>query len=311
MLEQCLKHFKLKNDPFLLTPSQDDYCQILQYEKILNIMLSSFDNRDGFVLVTAEIGSGKTLIARRLIDHLKSDNYTVCYIYNPSVSVDALEKMIASELGAIVSHHDNHYQMIHNKLLELTQLGKKVILIIDEAQAMNDECLEYIRLLTNLETDSFKLLQVAFFSQPEILFRLKQDHLRQLSHRIVHHGKLNPLSIEESTSYLLQRIYRAGGEGGGLFPRKTQKLIWKITHGNPRSINILSKRALICAYAHGDIRVKPAYVIKAKKELSLSLSSVSLSKKSWFRKSHILWVLVIMVLFFIAITSGAYYEHSL
>lgn len=310
MLDQCLKHFRLQRDPFLLTPSQSDYCQILQYEKLLKIVLSSFDNRDGFTLVTAEVGSGKTLMARRLIDHLKSDTYVVCYIYNPSASVEVLEKMILEELGIAILHHDNCYQIIHNKLLELARLEKKVILIIDEAQTMSDECLEYIRLLTNLETDSFKLLQVAFFSQPEILKRLKQDHLRQLSHRIVHHGQLTPLSYHESTSYLLQRIYRSGGEGENLFSKKTRKLIWKFSHGNPRSMNILSKRALICAYAHGDVCVKPKYVSMAQRELTLSLSSLSANKEKKFKNAYFYWFLLVIFLLTIAM-GGAYYEYSL
>lgn len=270
-----LKYFGLQQDPFLLTPATTLYCKISQYEQALQAIQFALQQRDGFFLVTADIGLGKTLLARRLLNLLDTTEFHTCYIYNPSISEEALAKLIAAELGVVVSPGDNFYHVIHERLLALSEEGKKIVLILDESQAMKNEGLEFIRLLTNLETESQKLLQVVIFAQPELLVRLKKKNMRQLAQRIVYHFQLKPLTLPECGYYLRNRISILGGDGDFIFPRATREKIWSIAKGNPRAINILAKRALLCAYARDGLSVNVKDVEEAKEEIRLSWESIA------------------------------------
>ncbi len=290
------KHFGLKGDPFSLTPSTALYCKIQQHDEALKTIMFALHQRDGLFLVTAEIGLGKTFLARKLLNSLNSDKYHTCYIYNTCISPSALAIMIASELGIKKLNGKYFYQTIHDRLIELNQQGKRVVIILDEVQAMPTKGLEFIRLLTNLETENFKLIQVVMFSQPELLRRLRQYRLRQLTQRIVYHCQLNELSYHECNHYLEHRIASLGGNPLLIIPKKTVKMVWKITGGNLRAINILAKRAMLAAYSRGSLLIKADDINKAKKEISLSLSSSTKKKPTDNRRHRIQSALLLLMI---------------
>jgi MSHA biogenesis protein MshM len=228
----------------------------------------------------------------------KTNDSYLCYIYNPSVSTEALEKMIALELGAEISPDKNTYQSIHERLLSIHQSGKKIILVLDEAQTMSDANLECIRLLTNLETEDSKLIQVIMFGQLEIKSRLKHHHLRQLKQRIFYHHELKPLSLPECSYYLKQRIRLSGGDPNTIIPSPTRRKIWNMSNGNPREINILAKRALLCAFSRDDQSVSIKDVKKAKIDIELEYNNKLSSRKL---VPHILKSVILFVLFILAV----------
>lgn len=314
-----LKHFGLTHDPFLLTPSTFFYCQIAQYEKVFGMIKFALKERDGFFLVVAEVGLGKTLLARRVLKALDNEEYHVCYVYNPAVSVASLSQLIGTELGIISHNQENIYSLIHERLIQLSSENKKIVLILDEAQSMSDEGLEFVRLLTNLETESFKLMQVIMLAQPEILSRLKQKNLRQLAHRMVYFFQLEPLNFPEVCNYIHQRMSLSGESRDFIFPETSKKAIWLVSKGNPRKINIIAKRALLSAYSRDASYVSVDDIKLAYKEVSFyfdnpeSLSNTGNEQKKVIKKTskkmYIFNILAILVVIILLIISGVAYER--
>lgn len=295
-----LSHFKLKQDPFSLTPLTSLYCNIPQYEETLRTIQFALQQHEGFFLVTADIGLGKTFMARKLITLLEKTNKChTCYIYNPSISLPSLEKMIAVELGANISTENNLYQAIHERLLSIRENGKRITLVVDEAQTMSDENLEFIRLLTNLETEKSKLVQVIMFGQLELIFRLKQSHLKQLRQRIVYHRQLKPLTLSECSYYLKKRISLSGANPDLILPRNTRKKIWMLSKGNPREINILCKRAFLSAFSRNASSVKKKDACLAHKEIQANWDP---STHHRFKK----FILIVLCIIFLSIISAIF-----
>ena len=259
------EHFGLKELPFTLTPNTHFFLNMPTHHEALNLMLVALAGGDGFVKVVGEVGTGKTLLCRKLLNALDGDEYVTAYIPNPYLSPDEFRKSFAQEIGLDVSglEHFELLNAINHKLIELARDDKKVVLLVDEAQAIPEETIEALRLLTNLETESSKLFQVVLFGQPELDELLGQQSLRQLLQRITFSYELSHLDGEAVEHYIDQRIQRAGFQGMSLFKRDAARKIAKASGGTPRLINILSHKALLAAYGKGDLKVDGKHVLKA------------------------------------------------
>ncbi|HSW70513.1 MAG TPA: AAA family ATPase, partial [Gammaproteobacteria bacterium] len=208
----------------------------------------------GVIKIIGEVGSGKTLICRKLLHCLEEDFFTA-YIPNPDLSPLELRRAFARELGIHLTLLQDQHELlttINNRLVELCTAGKKVVLILDEAQAIPLESLEAIRLLTNLETEKAKLLQVVLFGQPELDSVLNQPHFRQLKQRITFSYYLSLLSREELDTYLFHRLAVAGYTYGILFTKRARNMLFKSSRGVPRIVNVLCHKALLLAYGRGE-----------------------------------------------------------
>lgn len=257
--------FQLELLPFSLTPNTSFFCELKGHQEALNTLKFCINSGEGFIKIVGEVGSGKTLLCRKLIESL-DDNYITAYIPNPELNSVELRKAFARELGINTDQLQDQHELlstINHHLIDLHASNKKVVLLIDESQALTDEALETIRLLTNLETKSTKLLQVVLFGQPELDERLLQPHLRQLKQRITFSYNLPPLSKDEIDFYLYHRLAVAGYTRSSLFTKKARKLLYKTSQGIPRLINILAHKALLVAYGKGEHTISHHAMLRA------------------------------------------------
>ena len=249
--------FQLNALPFSLTPNPNFFCQLKGHQEALNILQFCIKSGEGFIKIVGEVGSGKTLLCRKVLNSL-SEEYLSAYIPNPDLTPIELRKAFARELRLDPTEsHDQHELLsaINQQLITLHSAGKKVVLIVDEAQALSDECLETVRLLTNLETENAKLLQVVLFGQPELDERLNKPHLRQLKQRISFSYTLPLMSREDLDVYLMHRLAVAGHTHSNLFTKKARTLLFNASQGIPRIVNILSHKALLVAYGRGNKQI--------------------------------------------------------
>ncbi len=261
-----LEHFGLEELPYTLTPNTRFFLQLPTHQEALNLLLVALANGDGFIKVVGEVGTGKTMLCRTLLNTLEKEACVTAYIPNPYLSPEALRRNFALEIGLADALEMPDFQLvnrINQRLVEIAREGRYTVLIVDEAQAMPEETIEALRLLTNLETEAEKLFQVVLFGQPELDQVLKRNSLRQLLQRITFSCRISPLSPVAVGSYLEQRAHRAGFDGLSLFTRPAVKLIAKASGGVPRWVNILAHKSLLSAYGRGDHKIKPLHVIKA------------------------------------------------
>ena len=257
-----LYHFGLKELPFNLTPDTEFFCELPVYKDALNVLQVALSSGEGFVKVIGEVGTGKTMLCRMLLNYLEK-RATAAYLPNPYLSPNELRLALASELGLRVARTIDQYQLtekIQKKILKLYDDGKPVIVIVDEAQALPKETLEALRLFTNLETEKSKLLQVVLFAQPELDERLASNELRQLRQRIAFSCQLKPLDKQSMRIYVEHRLKAAGLQlelmpKGEIFTDGAIKTLLKQSRGIPRLANILAHKGLMLAYGRGDHQV--------------------------------------------------------
>lgn len=268
-----LEHFKLTKNPFSLTPNTEFYCELPSYSEALNVLITSLNNGEGFIKIVGEVGTGKTFLCRLLLKKL-DENYVTAYIPNPDLSGDGLRIAVAKELGLKIDNSEvcqhSLIDLINEHLLLLHKQGKRVVLMVDEAQCLSEPCLEAIRLLTNLETESDKLLQVVLFGQIELDVTLNKNSMRQLKQRITFSYYLKPLAVNEMEAYICHRLATAGYTYGMLFSKKAKKLLYSASGGLPRLLNILCHKGLMVAYGKGESTVS----YKAMKRAVLDTESV-------------------------------------
>lgn len=245
--------FQFQTLPFSLTPNPSFFCQLKGHQEALNTLQFCITSGEGFIKIVGEVGSGKTLLCRKLIESL-DEKYITAYIPNPDLSPTDIRKAVAREIGLDPASLPDQHELlttIYQHLISLHASGKRVVLLIDEAQALSDEGLETVRLLTNLETESTKLLQVVLFGQPELDERLSKPHLRQLKQRITFSYRLPLMNRDDLDTYLYHRLAVAGYSQGQLFTKKARNLLYKASQGVPRLVNVLSHKSLLVAYGRG------------------------------------------------------------
>lgn len=248
------EHFKLREAPFSLTPDPDFFYNYTGHQQALNVLLVALQSGEGLIKITGEVGTGKTLLCRKLLGALTGD-YQTAYLPNPLLKPFELYQAFAEELGinipAGITMHDL-VKRITEQLVVLLQKDKRAVLCIDEAQAMPQETLEALRLFSNLETDKQKLLQIVVFAQPELDKMLESSDLRQLRQRITFSYDLPALDRQAVTGYVRYRLKAAGHEDGQLFETDALDAVYKASRGIPRLVNILCHKALMAAYGQGE-----------------------------------------------------------
>lgn len=251
-------HFGLSQLPFALTPNTAFFCDLDSHREALNTLLVALSQGEGLILISGEVGSGKTLLCRLLLNTLHGKR-PYAYIANADLTADGLRQALADELGVGSRDHTplpahELQRRIERQLLALAQSGTSVVWVIDEAQAMPRATLETLRLFSNLESEQRKLLQIVLFAQPELDRRLAQHDLRQLRQRIAFSYRLRPLRASETRAYLQHRLQVAGhasgsGSGAEVFGALAATVLHVYASGTPRLINLLAHKSLMLAAA--------------------------------------------------------------
>jgi MSHA biogenesis protein MshM len=263
-----LEHFGLSALPFSLTPDTDFIYSNDAHQEALNTLLIATFGGEGFVKITGEVGTGKTLLCRRFLATL-DEQYVVAYLPNPQLEPRTILLAIAEELGLAEEKLDYQFRLINHlnqHLLDLATQGKKVIVIIDEAQGVPLETLETLRLLSNLETEKQKLIQTVLFGQPELDEKLADPTVRQLRQRIVFSYRMPGLQAHEVNHYLAHRLRIAGHRDGDIFSAAAVRLIYRLSAGTPRLVNILAHKALLLAYGEGRARIGRSHIVTAARD---------------------------------------------
>ena len=258
-------HFALREPPFGLTPDTAFAFACTPHQEALNTLLVAVASGEGFMKVTGEVGTGKTLLCRRFLSQLDDENVTA-YLPNPLLDSHGLLLALAEELRADFDRDDDPRRLLkslNHVLLEYARAGKRVVVCLDEAQAIPLETLESLRLLSNLETEKRKLFQVVLFGQPELDQKLAHESVRQLQQRITFQYHLSPLSRRELEYYISHRLRIAGYMGDRLFNSAALDALYGASRGVPRLINVVAHKAMLAAYGEGHHYVSAAHVRKA------------------------------------------------
>ncbi len=267
-----LKMFGLNEKPFHITPNPRFIFLSKNHKEAFAHLLYGVRQRVGFLSLIGEVGTGKTTVLRTLLHQLEQSNHQVALIFNPCLSALELLHAIHREFSIPCAADEENLARLHdslnNFLLEQRQQGRTVVLVIDEAQNLEPAVLEQLRLLSNLETETDKLLQLIIVGQPELDEVLERHELRQLKQRLVVRYRLTKMDAEDTAAYIHHRLKVAGHQGGALFNDKAVQLIFRLTQGLPRLINILCDRAMLVAYTHERNRIDYATVREAQNELS-------------------------------------------
>ena len=265
------QYYGLSEKPFNLTPDTDFFYQSITHREALNVLLVAIRSGDGFIKVTGEVGTGKTLLCRKLLDALDTQ-YNTVYIPNPYMSCNALLDAVVAEMGISDKlDKENYLACINEYLIDSARQSKTTVIILDEAQSLPEESLEAIRLLSNLETEKKKLVQIILFGQPELDEKLGRSSIRQLQQRIMHAYQLKPLNQSSISAYIHHRIRSAGYTGPELFDAAAQSLLFKMSQGVPRVINVLCNKAMMLSYASGDFHVRKKHIEAAALDSKVSV----------------------------------------
>ena len=246
------KYFYLNENPFHITPDPRFFYLSRKHQEAIDLLLYGIKERKGFLLLTGEVGTGKTTISRVILDRLKGGVDTAL-ILNPVFSAFGLLRTINEDFGIKVRLYStkDHLDALNAFLIERAYAGGNAVVIIDEAQNLTPKALEMVRLLSNLETEKMKLLQIVLIGQPELREKLMMPELRQLNQRILVRYHLDPLGQDETVEYIHTRLTVAGGLGSVRFTTRAMPVIYQTCEGIPRMINTFCNKALTAAYVAG------------------------------------------------------------
>ncbi|CAH7013088.1 MSHA biogenesis protein MshM [Vibrio chagasii] len=257
-------HFGFEQLPFTLTPNTDFFYGLAPHFEAIQTVISALEMGEGVIKVTGEVGTGKTMVCRMLVNHLK-DCTALIYLPTPVLSGTDLRHAVAKELDLTVENEASLVDNIQHKLIELHNSGLRVVAIIDEAQTLSDEALETLRLFGNLETEDKKLLQIVLLGQPELDARLEAYHLRQFRQRITFSSTLRALTLDETVAYIDNRIAKSGGNPE-LFSLNQKKAICRSSLGIPRLINQLCHKALLLSFSESKKSIDNQHLFSAMHE---------------------------------------------
>jgi general secretion pathway protein A len=255
--------FRLRENPFNVNPDPRFLYSTQQTQKALDELTYGIQNRKGLILLTGEVGTGKTTLINCLLDWLRHRKTPTAFIFNSRLSTNHLFEFILTDFGIPIDIplKSNMLMRLNTWLIECFRAGKSPVLIVDEAQGLSSKLLEEIRLLVNLETSSEKLLQIVLAGQPELEHKLKRPELRQLQQRITLRCSTRPLALEESRGYITERLRISGAMEDPIFASDAMDAVHFYSQGIPRVINLLCERALIIAYAE-HFRPVPARIVE-------------------------------------------------
>jgi MSHA biogenesis protein MshM len=261
-------HFGLRELPFGITPDTSFFFGSPRSQEALNTLLVAARGGEGFIKITGEVGTGKTLLCRKFMATL-GEGFVTAYIPNPYLEPRTLMLALADELEIVLERDVDQHQLlkaINLRLLQLAAQDLRVVLCLDEAQAIPVDSLEALRLLTNLETEKRKLLQIVLFGQPELNRKLQLDSIRQLAQRITFHYHLGPLNRDDIDFYVSHRLRVAGFTGARLFSSAAIRSLYKASGGVPRLVNIMAHKAMMLSYGQGKQQVAGGHVAIAARD---------------------------------------------
>ncbi|MDD2929321.1 MAG: AAA family ATPase [Sideroxydans sp.] len=293
-----LEHFGLNEPPFKITPVTDFFFTGANRGEILDALVYAITDGEGIIKISGEVGSGKTMLCRMLLDKLPT-NIKAIYLANPSMSRDELLYAIADRLQLDLEGKRVNVilQTLQNHLEAMYERGERVVVLVDEAHAMPLETLEELRLLYNLQVGKHKLLQIVLFGQPELDEKLSQTNMRQLKDRIVHHFTILPLSPKIVHDYLMFRMRAAGYKGPDIFSAHAEKLIGKASQGLMRRVNILADKSLLAAFVENTHQIEERHVQAALRDSEMT------PMRSWNGRRY--FSVIGGLVLFVAILAGA------
>jgi len=261
--------YRFTRKPFNITPNPEFLFLSDNHKEVFAHLLYGIRNHSGFIEVTGEVGTGKTTVLRTLLNQLDNEDYRLAFVFNPALSALELLQTINREYGvnSASSSRSELQTALNEFLLAENRAGRTVVLVIDEAQNLQAEVLEEIRLLSNLETETDKLVQIVLVGQPELAATLSRPDLRQLSQRITVRYHLKPMSAADTTEYINHRLRVAGHAGHELFEPRAIREIWRFSRGYPRLINVVCDRALLVGFAGESRRITAGMIRQAIAEL--------------------------------------------
>ena len=239
--------FGLKENPFNVNPDPRYLFLTQHIQEALACLTYGIETRKGFILLTGEVGTGKTTLLNKLLDWLHQQGIATAFVFNPRLSVTQFFDFMMADFGIPCDTRIKSQMLLtlNHWLLERYQAGERAVLVVDEAQNLSPEMLEEIRLLTNLETSTEKLLQIVLCGQPELQQKLVQPELRQLRQRITLRARTRPLTPEETRGYIAERLRTAGGDAQHIFTPEAVNALHRHAAGIPRVTNLLAEHALI------------------------------------------------------------------
>jgi type II secretory pathway predicted ATPase ExeA len=257
------RFFGLKESPFNVNPDPRYLFLTRQIQEALAGLTYGIQNRKGFILLTGEVGTGKTTLLNRLLGWLRGQRVATAYIFNSRLGVNDLFDLMLAEFEISCESRDKSQIVLrlNQWLLERYRAGETAVLIVDEAQNLSPEVLEEIRLLTNLETSTEKLLQIVLTGQPELEEKLKAPQVRQLRQRITLRCRTAPLTLEETFGYIAERLRIAGANGEPIFSKEAIEMVHAYSYGIPRVVNLLCEHSMINAYVDS-VRPVPAHLVE-------------------------------------------------
>ena len=304
---KTLEHLGLRFNPFPVSPDVDNFFLSRSIDLLITEIVHGILTRKGFMVLTGEIGLGKTTISRKIIHVLEEEGVETSLVFHTSYQNVELLKEINRDFGLEDQslHFGDQMRLLNDFLVDQNGKGKNCAIIIDDAQNLNNETLELVRMISNLETDQQKLVQILLIGQPELFDKLNLPDLRQLKSRIIIQKEANPLNVEEVSNYLLFKLNAAGNKGRTTIKKDAVKKVHQITRGNFRQINILMDRCLYAAFLHNTMEISKTIVKEAHNDLSVEKS------RPW--KRTLVWsgaTLVILLIFGGVIYSRSYLPIS-
>jgi general secretion pathway protein A len=263
------EYYGFNEKPFTITPNSRFVFLSKNHREAFAHLLYGIENRVGFVELTGEVGTGKTTVLRTLLGQLGDDQHHTALIFNPSLTADELLPLIAREFG-IVREGGGNVELLdslYRFLLKENADGRSVVLVMDEAQNLSPEVMEQVRLISNLETETEKLIQIVLAGQPELEALLGRSDLRQIRQRIAVRFNLRPMDFEDTCAYVMHRLEVAGGTGNVVFTPAALRRLYASSHGTPRLINVYCDRALLVGYGDGVREISARMMAQAIREV--------------------------------------------